>query len=84
MDAAKMQRLLSFSKALWRFVSKGRGQFLPPDKIQERLNVCMTCEHFTGSRCSVCGCGTTGNSSLLNKLAYPTEECPEGKWSRVQ
>ena len=47
------------------------------DKIaKERLEKCMKCEVFDGSRCGACGC------FMRSKVGLPTAYCPLGKWNR--
>lgn len=70
------ERLLSFSKALFEF-AKGHGEFLPKDKIKERLDICSKCPHFTGNHCNICGCGVGPEQKLMNKLAHPMTYCPD-------
>lgn len=61
------------SKALLSWVSKGMP-LTPPDELKSRQEACRTCEHFTGSRCRLCGCFTEA------KLRMATETCPIAKW----
>lgn len=67
---------LRFSTALFKLYSRTHGRKLSQERVQARLDICYTCEHFTGRRCNICGCCTDGRVSLFNKLAYPTERCP--------
>jgi hypothetical protein len=59
--------------ALAAWVSKGMP-ITPPEELTKRQEMCATCEHFTGSRCKLCGCFTQA------KLRMATEKCPIGKW----
>ena len=69
----------NFIKALAKFAASGKGM-LSDEAIKARLQICNACPKFTGSKCLVCGCGISGKHSLLNKLCYPTEQCPLSKW----
>lgn len=46
---------------------------------QERLNICLSCEHLIKgvNQCKKCGCFMNAKTTL------PHAECPVGKWSRV-
>jgi hypothetical protein len=44
------------------------------DMSRRRLEVCKTCENWTGRTCKVCGCFTA------LKVRLPAEACPIGKW----
>ncbi len=74
-----VHRVKAFADALWLFVRDGCKR-APKHVIQERFEICKTCEKFTGKACSACGCCVAGDLKLINKLAFPREECPEGKW----
>lgn len=58
----------------WRYT------LFPDWKIEqlarERALVCGTCEHSTGSKCSLCGC------PLQAKMRSPNAVCPDGRWTR--
>lgn len=59
--------------ALLDWVAKGMA-ITPPEELKTRQEACNSCEHFTGSRCKLCGCFTQA------KLRMATEKCPIGKW----
>jgi hypothetical protein len=61
------------SKALLGWVSQGMP-LTPADVLKTRQETCKACEHFTGSKCKLCGCFTEA------KLRMATETCPIGKW----
>ncbi len=42
---------------------------------KERLDICGSCEHYTGSRCELCGCFMNFKTRLRNST------CPINKWS---
>lgn len=60
-------------KALLGWVSKGMP-LTSPETLKVRQETCKSCEHFTGSRCRLCGCFTEA------KLRMATEVCPIKKW----
>ena len=59
--------------ALVGWVSQGM-HITPPDELKTRQEACNTCEHFTGSKCKLCGCFAE------IKMRMATEQCPVGKW----
>jgi hypothetical protein len=59
--------------ALAEWVSKGMA-ITPPEELTKRQEMCATCEHFTGSKCKLCGCFTQAKQRMA------TEKCPIGKW----
>lgn len=60
-------------KALVGWASQGMP-ITPPEELKKRQETCKNCEHFTGSRCKLCGCFTQA------KLRMASEKCPVGKW----
>ncbi len=70
------KQAVSFAKATVKHVATGCRN-APADVIAERLRICGGCEHFTGTRCLKCGCG----SNL--KTSWADSECPVGKWGPV-
>jgi uncharacterized paraquat-inducible protein A len=44
------------------------------EQIQARLEICKTCEFFTGKRCKRCGC------FMALKTTLHEASCPVGKW----
>lgn len=51
------------------------GRHVSLQMAQQRWNICTTCEHFTGTRCKLCGC------FMKKKVALPSSKCPDGKWN---
>jgi len=85
MSLPSVSELRSFVRALWRFYSSDQG-FLPREKVEERLQICLACPHFSANakKCRKCGCGVRGAQSIFNKLAMPTESCPDDppRWTK--
>jgi hypothetical protein len=61
------------TNALVEWVSKGMA-ITSPEELTKRQETCNTCEHFTGSRCKLCGCFTQA------KLRMASQKCPINKW----
>ena len=73
------ERASSFSKAIIRHAA---DKFAKCDEleIQSRLSICEICPKLQNGWCTVCGCACQGEGVFLNKLAWKSEKCPEGKW----
>lgn len=72
-------KAVRFLAALLRHIKRGKG-CLPKEEIVKRLEICESCDKFNGRVCELCGCCVEGKRNLFNKLAYPLESCPLGKW----
>lgn len=70
-------RLATFLVALARLIRRKGGRLLSKEKIEARLEICKPCNHFTGDGCVLCGCCVSGDKKYLNKIAFPTERCPD-------
>jgi hypothetical protein len=65
-------RILRFLKALFVFIL--RGETTSPLEENQRMEICIRCEHNLGKTCEVCGC------VLKAKVKMSTESCPKSKW----
>jgi len=54
------------------------------EEIDERMSICQGCRYFSNSRCVKCGCACNNNKKFLNKLAWADQECPVGKWAKIE
>lgn len=54
-------------------------------QINERYNICESCDSFDkiNSECNICGCNVNKKKVFLNKLAWADQECPIGKWKKI-
>lgn len=67
------------------------GTYLPLPMAQERLDICLTCEHRGGehgNNCKICKCflavlpdNAPTNAGGPGKTFHPTEACPIERWS---
>ena len=82
MSISRAVKIEKFSLAFAKFILKGRGKFVTREVIDKRFSICKDCEQFTGCSCKICGCTCGDKYKLMNKLAYPTECCPDNpsKW----
>lgn len=77
-------RLQTFLKSLTFHVLSGLPKTTQVE-IDTRYDICYDCDQFnkTKSQCNVCGCNISRRSQFLNKLAWADQECPLGKWSKI-
>jgi hypothetical protein len=78
-------RLTTFLKSLFFHIRSGLPK-CTQSEILYRYNICIPCDEFDKqkSQCSVCGCNISKKSQFLNKLAWADQECPKGKWTKIQ
>lgn len=79
----KAKRIWRFSKAAISHVCKGMPT-CNQEQINERLSICKGCKHFNNGSCRKCGCNCNNNKKFLNKLAWADQQCPIGKWKKVE
>lgn len=77
-------QIWSFLAAVVDLYHQHGGHTLPLEEVKKRFEVCKDCEHFTGRGCKLCGCCTNQRKTLFNKLAFPNQSCPAGKWLAVE
>ena len=77
-------RLQTFLKSLLFHVWNGFPK-TTQSEILDRYSICIICDKFNRqkSECGVCGCAISKKSKFLNKLAWADQECPEGKWLKI-
>lgn len=68
-----LRMALTAMKSVSRFFASG-FQSVSQTAYQKRLQTCESCEHYTGIRCSLCGCFCS------IKAWMPHEDCPIQKW----
>ena len=67
---------LRFGIAAAKLAGHG-GKLLEPEQIEKRLKICVACPHFRETECAICGCKLNNKKKLMNKVAFPTERCPD-------
>lgn len=50
--------------------------------IQNRYNICKSCDFYSNHSCSKCGCRVVSFMEFKNKLVWKDQECPIGKWGK--
>lgn len=48
------------------------------DLLSERFSICEGCEFWNGLTCGKCGCFTH------EKIKWKQQDCPLGKWPKIQ
>lgn len=77
-------RLKTFIKSLFWHVYSGSPKSTQLE-INQRYNICLTCDLYNKDKhqCDVCGCAINNRKIFMNKLAWADQECPKGKWSKI-
>lgn len=52
-------------------------------EIDQRLEICNTCEYYKEDACILCGCRIVREKNHQNKLANKNASCPANKWGPV-
>lgn len=82
-DVSFVQKLKNFAKATADHVKSGMPM-CTEEQIIERHNICLSCEYFKNDTCSKCGCPLIRTKQFVSKLAWADQECPIGKWGKIQ
>jgi hypothetical protein len=75
------QQATNFAGAMSRaFVAAVTGEqvLCTPEQRAEREAICEPCEKLVNGKCILCGC------PYRKKLALATEDCPLGKWPKLE
>lgn len=70
--------------AVWDLYALTGGELVDKETLEKRFEICKTCPYFNGRGCDLCGCCANKRKTLFNKLAYPTQSCPDGRWVNIQ
>lgn len=54
------------------------------EQINERMNICNSCEYYKDDACMLCGCRVVRDSVYQNKLADKNASCPDGRWGPIK
>lgn len=78
-------KLQTFLKSLWFHVYSGFPK-TTKQEILYRYHICEQCDDFNKQKiqCNICGCYLSKQKKFLNKLAWADQECPLGKWPKIQ
>lgn len=77
------QKTKKFIKAFTEHIKNG-SPTCNQQQMDARFAICKECEFFTGSGCRKCGCGINRTRKLMNKLHWADQECPMGKWGKIE
>ncbi len=82
MSKHRIHQIITFTRAIIAHIKRGQG-YLPEEQVLARFEICKTCDQFNGKKCRACGCCLDAKTKFLNKLSYPLEACPLGKWPAI-
>ena len=54
------------------------------EQINERMDICNSCEYYKNESCMLCGCRVVRDSIYQNKLADKKASCPDGRWGAIK
>ena len=79
-----ISKIKTFLKSLWFHVWSGFPKSTQSE-INFRYSICLLCDSFDKqhSECSECGCNINNKKIFMNKLAWADQECPIGKWTKI-
>lgn len=74
-----IQKTLKAGEALYNYIKANMPNFLISELSKNRQEICLRCTEYNVERdeCSKCGC------KIALKKEIPTEDCPMGKWPRI-
>lgn len=89
-EPTSFQRIKTFIVAATKHAASG-FPMCSDDEVKERYEICETCHYFKEKKghkyCKSLGCGcniSRASNKYLNKLAWKTESCPQGKWGTIE
>ena len=74
-----LKMVQNFAKESVKFIKQG-APVCSEEEYQERMSICMSCEHFTEKQtCGICGC------RMPVKAGWKTSECPDTpkRWNKL-
>lgn len=86
------RKVYNFTKAAISHLIKGNPT-VSEEVLKERHEICKSCPLFKKSTsnpewgvCTAesCGCNIKDTKDYLNKIGWADQECPEGKWGKVE
>lgn len=81
-----IQKIKTFIKSLFFHVYAGFPKSTQ-DEINIRFSICTNgCDMYNtkDSSCMMCGCNVNNKKKFMNKLAWADQECPIGKWKKIE
>lgn len=78
-------RVKTFLKSLFWHIYSGSPKSTQ-EEIIYRYSICLSCNDFNNQKqqCNICGCAINKRKIFMNKLAWADQECPAGKWSKIE
>jgi hypothetical protein len=89
-EPTQFQRLKNFILAATKHAAQG-FPMCSDEEVKKRYIICKTCPYLREKKgreyCRSLGCGcniSRSSDRYLNKLAWKTEKCPQGKWDSIE
>jgi hypothetical protein len=78
------QKFKTFIKSLFFHIYAGFPKSTKQE-ITDRYEICLVCDKYSHQykQCLMCGCNINNKKIFMNKLAWADQECPLGKWSKI-
>ena len=83
-DGISLIKRYAEERAIW---AKAGKPMRKPEVVEQMFEEhCKPCDYFIKKSdgrgtCGLCGCSAKSKGTILNKLAWATTNCPDGRWS---
>lgn len=74
-----IQKIKNFALATFDHIMLG-APMADEQTIENRYNICVSCENFHNNSCKLCGCPLKQGKNYISKLAWKDQKCPINKW----
>ena len=58
-------------------------QLCSEEQIEQRYNICSSCEFLENNSCMKCGCLLNRDRIYNNKLSHKNQVCPINRWGKI-
>ena len=77
-----IKKIMNFANSTVSHIKSGMPT-CTNEQIIQRHDICLGCEFFSDDTCTKCGCPLIRNKQFVSKLAWADQECPVGKWGKI-
>lgn len=77
-----IKKIMNFAESTVSHIKSGMPT-CTNEQIIQRHDICLGCEFFSDDTCTKCGCPLIRNKQFVSKLAWADQECPVGKWGKI-
>jgi hypothetical protein len=80
-----LKKAANFAAAAAQHVAAG-APMASEAEVARRHDICTACPHFDGKACGLCGCPVSRERSLISKLSWADQKCPDDppRWNPVE